>query len=90
MQSVVSEKVPVQPIEENIENEGGVFFDKYEWKNFLVEIKDMIKDGKEIDFQKAINNARYLAIIDKGIEQMNNGGGHTVNDEELRSMIYDT
>ena len=76
-------------VEENLKNEESITFDKYEWKNFLIEITDMVKDGKKIDFEKAIRNARYLAIIDKGIEQMNKGGGHTVTDEEIRSMIYD-
>ena len=86
MQNSTAEKFPVEEIFGTEEN---ITFDKYEWKNFLIEIKNMVKDGKEIDFAKAMRNARYLAIIDRGIEQMNKGGGHTVTDEELRSMIYD-
>jgi len=90
MQTATAEKIfeePIEDTEENIEKQKGIFFDKYEWKNFMQEIKDMYTEGKEIDFEKAMRNARYLAIIDRGIEQMNKGNGHAVTDEELRGMI---
>ena len=83
METAAVEKISVESVE------GNISFNKYELKNFVQEIFDMGKEGKEIDIPRAIRNARYLAIIDKGIEQMNKGGGHTVNDEEIRSMIYD-
>lgn len=83
MQAVIDEKILDSP-----EWENGISFNKTEWKNFLLEINDMMTSDRKLDIQKAIRNARYLAIIDKGIEQMNNGGGRALSDEELRGMIY--
>ena len=34
------------------------------------EIKDMLIEGKEIDLDKAVHNARYFAEIDKRIAEM--------------------
>ena len=70
MQNATAEKIPV---EENFDIEEGVTFDKYEWKNFLIEIKNMVKDGKEVDFAKAIRNARYLGKLDRADEEFKAG-----------------
>lgn len=73
MQAVVSEKVPVQPVEENIEKEGGIFFNPTEWKYFKLEIKDMMNSDREFSFQKAIHNARYFAEIERRSKNMDAG-----------------
>ena len=73
METAAVEKISVEPVEENLKNEESITFDKYEWKNFLIEITDMVKDGKKIDFEKAVHNARYLASIDRATERMNAG-----------------
>ena len=70
MQNSTAEKFPVEEIFGTEEN---ITFDKYEWKNFLIEIKNMVKDGKEIDFAKAMHNARYLGKLDRADEEFKAG-----------------
>lgn len=70
MQAVVLKKIAEDNDVENPEQEEGLFFNKYEWKNFLQEIKDMEESGKEIDIPKAMRNARYLAKLDKAEEDI--------------------
>lgn len=77
--------------EENHKAKGGVFFTEEEWEYFLLESERMDNSSpeKKFDAQKAVNNARYLAMIDRGIKQIHEGGGRLVTDEELRKMIYE-
>ena len=78
-----------QPVEEIFDKEGGIFFNASEWKYFQLEIEDMIKSDREFNFLRAVRNARYLAMVDKGIKQMQEGGGRLVTDDELRKMLYE-
>ena len=55
------------------ETENGVFFTEREWKFFKLEIEDMFKSGTELDIEKAVRNARYLAEIDRRIENVEKG-----------------
>lgn len=73
MQAEFAEKFVGDPDIENIEKEGGIFFNPTEWKYFLLEIDDMRKSGKKIDFSRAVHNSRYLAKIDKATEEMDAG-----------------
>lgn len=59
-----------------------ISFDRNEWKNFLDEI-DMRK-GKEIS--KCVNNARYLAMLDRAEEQFARGDVIRFTLEELRAL----
>lgn len=59
---------PVIPLSKNEESEG-VYFSAYEWKIFTEELKM----GKDI--KKALHNARYLAKLNKGIKQLEEGRG---------------
>ena len=59
--------------EDNIKftgNEETLTFRVDELKILATEIKDMIIEGKEIDLDKAVHNARYFAEIDKRIAEM--------------------
>ena len=42
-------------------------FTPREWQYFVQEICDMIAEGK-LDVIRAVNNARYLAILDKSFK----------------------
>lgn len=58
---------------ENIEHEGGIFFNPTEWKYFLLEIDDMRNSDREFSIPRAIHNARYLAEIDRRSKDMDAG-----------------
>ena len=73
MQAVLNEKAFENPVEENIENENGIFFNPTEWKYFKLEIEDMMHSDREFSFQKAVHNARYLAEIEKRAKDMDAG-----------------
>ena len=73
MQAVLNEKAFENPVDENIENENGIFFNPTEWKYFKLEIEDMMHSDREFSFQKAIHNARYLAEIEKRAKDMDAG-----------------
>ena len=51
-------------------NEETLTFSVDELKILATEIKDMIIEGKEIDLDKAVHNARYFAEIDRRISEM--------------------
>ncbi len=70
MQNATAEKIPV---EENFDTEEDVTFDKYELKNFIQEIKNMILEGEEINLARAIHNARYLGKLDRADEEFKAG-----------------
>ena len=54
-------------------NEESLTFSVDELKILATEIKDMIIEGKEIDLDKAVHNARYFAEIDKRIADIKAG-----------------
>ncbi len=51
-------------------NEESLTFSVDELKILATEIKDMLIEGKEIDLDKAVHNARYFAEIDRRIAEM--------------------
>ena len=62
--------------EDNIKftgNEESLTFSVDELKILATEIKDMIIEGKEIDLDKAVHNARYFAEIDRRIADIKAG-----------------
>lgn len=73
MQAEFAEKFVGDPDIENIEKEGGIFFNPTEWKYFKLEIEDMVHSDKEFSFHKAVHNARYLAEIDRRSKNMDAG-----------------
>ena len=54
-------------------------FSVEELKFFTLEIRDMLIEGKEIDFGKAARNAKYLAEIEKRFKRVK--AGHYVERE---------
>ena len=71
--------LPVSMPEEKIfdESKSGdlAIFSKEEFRYFTDEINKQFSETGAVDFRKATNNARYLAMLDKGFEEIKNGGG---------------
>ena len=66
--------------------ESYVSFTKEEWEYFFKELK--LRPLNEENLQKAINNARYLAMLDRGFKEMEVGKGTVMTFEELEKLIY--
>lgn len=84
--------VKFQDTENNIKftgEEKNFTFNVEELKFFTLEIKDMLIEGKEIDFGKAARNAKYLAMLDKGFKDMKAGKGIEMTFDELEKLIYE-
>ena len=58
-----------------------------EFKYFALEICDMVDEGKEIDLGKAARNAKYLAMLARGFNDMKEGKGVEMTFEELERLI---
>ena len=56
-------------------------FTPREWQYFVQELSDMLAEDK-FDVTQAVNNARYLAILDKSFKQIEREGVVTFTDEE--------
>ena len=67
--------------------ESYVSFTKEEWEYFFKELK--LRPLNEENLQKAINNARYLSILDRGFKEMEEGKGTVMTFEELEKLIYE-
>ena len=57
-----------------------------EFKYFALELVDMVDEGKEIDLGKAARNAKYLAMLAKGFNDMKAGKGTVMTFEELERL----
>ena len=76
-------------VDEKISADDSMTLQKDELKNFQAEIQKQIDAGnKIIDIAKAIRNAKYLSMLDRGIRSMKEGKGRVVTDEELQRLIY--
>ena len=49
--------------------------------HFKDEINKQLSETKIIDIGKAMRNARYLAMLDRGFKQMKEGGRRVVTDK---------
>ncbi len=56
--------------------------------HFKDEINKQLAETKIIDIGKAMRNARYLAMLDRGFKSMEEGRGRVVTDEEMERLIY--
>ena len=83
----VSENISNVSPNEN-KNLDGEFFTHEEWTHLKNEInKQMAEGSKIIDFVKAVNNARYLAKLDRSIQQEKDGKFVKFTDEEWEKFI---
>ncbi len=64
--------------------EDSIAFSKSEWKHFLDEVE--MRKGKEID--KCINNARYLAMLERAKMQSALGQGKMFTIDELEKLVH--
>lgn len=63
-----------------------ITFAPREWQYFVQELNDMIAEGK-FDVIQAVNNARYLSMLDKSFKQLEKGKCVTFTDEEWEDFV---
>ncbi|MBR1729299.1 MAG: hypothetical protein IJ728_07235 [Selenomonadaceae bacterium] len=80
------ESMQVKTSSDKKTEESYVSFTKEEWEYFFKELK--LRPLTEENLQKAINNARYLAMLDRGFKEMEEGKGTVMTFEELEKLIY--
>lgn len=80
-----NEAVQSQSATEDKKEESYVSFTKEEWEYFFKELK--LRPLNEENLQKAINNARYLAMLDRGFKEMEEGKGTVMTFEELEKLF---
>ena len=61
-----------------------ISFSRNEWKHFLDELK--MRGTEKIS--QCVNNARYLAMLDRAEEQSKNGEGRLFTWEELMAFSH--
>ena len=59
-----------------------ITFTPQEWKHFCDEIKLQTESTEPLNFATAINNARYLAMLDESIRQGEEGKVVSFTEEE--------
>ena len=64
-----------------------VTFTPDEWRFFVLELNDMVSLDDEINIDNAINNARYLAMLDKSFKQIEKEGFASFTDEEWNNFV---
>lgn len=69
------------------QNEDTMILNEVESKYFKEEINEQLAETKIIDIGKAARNARYLAMLDEGFEDMRAGKGVSMTFEELEQLI---
>ena len=80
------ESMQVKTSKDENPKESYVSFTKEEWEYFFKELK--LRPLTEENLQKAINNARYLAMLDRAEKDMKEGKGTVMTFEELEKLIY--
>ena len=89
-------QIPIENTKENIINsriyeqskngeEIYMSFTKEEWEHFFNELK--LRPLTDENFKKAVNNARYLAMLDRGFKDMEEGNGTVMTFAELERII---
>lgn len=62
--------------QEDIDISKPINFAPRELKFFKDELDKQFTEGNGVDLSKALRNARYLAMLDRGFRQLENGYGH--------------
>jgi len=82
---MLAKKKTVTLPEEKISADDSMTLTAEEWSHFQDEIQRQVESGsKIIDFGKAVRNARYLSMLDRGF---NDPGGTEMTFEELERFI---
>lgn len=86
----VSKKIP--PLAEKIsvdsEENKLIYFTPLEWKYFKLEIEEMKNNGEELNYKKAIHNAKYFAMLEKSEREIKEGKNIvTFSDEEWEDFV---
>ena len=80
------EPVPITTSTDEKNADSYVSFTKEEWEYFFKELK--LRPLTEENFQKAINNARYLAKLARAEKNLAEGKGITMTFDELEKLIH--
>ena len=67
--------------------EDNMILTEEESKYFQDEINKQLAETKIIDIGKAMRNARYLAMLDRGFKQMKEGGGVFFTESEWEKFV---
>ena len=81
---MLAKKKNVTVPEEKIQSEDSMTLTAEESIYFKDEIEKQLAESKIIDIGKAVRNARYLAMLDRGF---NDPGGTRMTFEELERLI---
>ena len=79
-------EVPADTLPDNDGNKN-IIFTPEEWEYLMKEVNKQIDENGAVDFQRAINNARYLAMLAESIRQDREGKVVTFTDEEWENFI---
>ena len=84
---MLAKKKSVTLPEEKISAEDSMTLTAEESIYFKDEIEKQLAESKIIDIGKAVRNARYLAMLDRGFNDMEAGRGTRMTFEELERFI---
>ena len=79
-------EVPADTLSDNDGNKN-IIFTPEEWEYLMKEVNKQFDENGAVDFQRAINNARYLAKLDRSIQQEKEGNFVTFTDEEWEKFV---
>lgn len=71
----------------NLEEDKLIYFTPLEWKYFKLEIEEMKENGEDLNFKKAIHNAKYFAMIERSRNEIKEGKCVTFSDEEWEAFV---
>lgn len=72
---------------ENNQVEDDMILTEAESVHFKDEINKQLAETKIIDIGKAMRNARYLTMLDRGFKQMKEGGGVFFTEKEWEDFV---
>ncbi len=79
-------EIPADSVTDNTGNKN-IIFTPEEWEYLMKEVNKQFAENGTADYQRAINNARYLAELDKSIQQLKEGKVVTFTDEEWEKFL---
>jgi len=70
-----------------IDSGKNIIFTPEEWEYLMQEVNKQFAENGTVDYQRAINNARYLAMLAESIRQDKEGKVVTFTDEEWEKFV---
>lgn len=72
---------------ENVDEGKPITFTPLEWRFFVSQLNDMISIGGEFDLIQVIDNARYLALLDKSFKELEEKKCVTFTEKEWDAFV---